>query len=47
MFQVESWIAQGQGKSKKSAKKLAAENLLSMISEAAKVSTAALNTGLF
>lgn len=41
VFQVESWIAQGQGKSKKSAKKLAAENLLNMISDAVKVSTAA------
>jgi len=41
LFQVESWIAQGQGKSKKSAKKLAAENLLSTISEAVKVSAAA------
>lgn len=35
---VESWIAQGKGKSKKTAKKLAAENLLSMISEAVKSS---------
>lgn len=43
LFQVESWIAQGQGKNKKSAKKLAAENLLGMINEAVKVhvSTAA------
>lgn len=41
LFQVESWIAQGQGKSKKSAKKLAAENLLAMINGAVKVSTAA------
>ena len=38
VFQVESWIAQGQGRNKKTAKKLAAENLISMIREAAKVS---------
>ncbi|KAL9956165.1 hypothetical protein ACROYT_G037606 [Oculina patagonica] len=36
---VESWIAQGQGRNKKTAKKLAAENLLSMIKQATKSSS--------
>ena len=36
-FQVEDWISQGHGSSKKAAKKLAAEKMLSMISEAPKV----------
>lgn len=36
-FQVVDWISQGHGSSKKAAKKLAAEKMLSMISEAPKV----------
>ena len=35
--QIEDWIAQGLGKNKKAAKRLAAENMLSMLQEKEKL----------